>query len=177
MNATATLPLATREAFHVSRRLDFFTERELTAQCGHARDEWPQVIVKELIDNALDACEEHGIAPEISLRFGEGSITVVDNGPGIDQDVIAGMADFDARVSSKACYVAADRGAQGNAAKTLFAMPAVLDPGVGHVVIDSLGTATMITIEVDQVAQRPVVRMARKPGVVQIGTSVTVFSP
>jgi DNA topoisomerase-6 subunit B len=55
--------------------------------------------LKEAVDNSLDACEEHGIAPEINVeieRMGPGSIKnserikviVDDNGPGIDGDDI-----------------------------------------------------------------------------------------
>jgi DNA topoisomerase-6 subunit B len=53
--------------------------------------------LKEAVDNALDACEEHGILPEVSVvveKLGSGSIKnsdqvrirVEDNGPGIDPD-------------------------------------------------------------------------------------------
>src|SRR5215210_1757032 len=52
--------------------------------------------LKEAVDNALDACEDHTILPEISVtidKVGPGSlknsdqirIRVEDNGPGIDQ--------------------------------------------------------------------------------------------
>jgi len=53
--------------------------------------------LKEAVDNALDACEEHGILPEVTVvieKLGAGSIKnsdqvrirVEDNGPGIDPD-------------------------------------------------------------------------------------------
>jgi len=49
--------------------------------------------VKEAVDNALDACEEGSILPEIrvevSERFGECRIAVEDNGPGIVEAQIA----------------------------------------------------------------------------------------
>ena len=54
---------ASRETFRTSRLLDFASERELTAQIGHRPEQWPQVAVKELVDNSLDACEEAGVAP------------------------------------------------------------------------------------------------------------------
>src|SRR5438128_2393292 len=52
-----------RETFATSRLLDFFSRKELTAQIGHGPDDWPLVIVKELVDNALDACEDGHIPP------------------------------------------------------------------------------------------------------------------
>ncbi len=49
--------------------------------------------VKEAVDNALDACEEAGILPEISVqvrdRYGKSCVTVEDNGPGIVESQIA----------------------------------------------------------------------------------------
>ena len=56
--------------------------------------------VKEALDNALDACEDHGIAPDLNVsveKVGNGSlkntdrirIRVEDNGPGIDPGDIA----------------------------------------------------------------------------------------
>ena len=41
----------TREAFETSRLLDFFSERELVAQTGHDTAWWPEMVVKELVDN------------------------------------------------------------------------------------------------------------------------------
>src|SRR5262245_24008166 len=51
-------PKLARTTFATSRLLDFASEKELIAQTGHDVDDWPLVIVKELVDNALDACEE-----------------------------------------------------------------------------------------------------------------------
>ena len=49
--------------------------------------------VKEAVDNALDACEEAGILPEISVqvrhRHGKCHVVVEDNGPGIVESQIA----------------------------------------------------------------------------------------
>ena len=49
--------------------------------------------VKEAVDNALDACEEAGILPEISVqvrqRDGKSRVVVEDNGPGIVENQIA----------------------------------------------------------------------------------------
>ena len=54
-------------------------------------------------------------------------ITISDNGPGLPPKVVEDILDFSVRVSSREAYVAPDRGAQGNALKTLVAMPFVLD--------------------------------------------------
>ena len=80
----------TRETFTTSRQMDFFSERELITQTGHGRDEWPYVILKELVDNSLDACEEVGIAPVIRVKADAAGITVTDNGPGIPESTLHG---------------------------------------------------------------------------------------
>ncbi|MCS7118896.1 MAG: DNA topoisomerase VI subunit B [Archaeoglobaceae archaeon] len=50
-------------------------------------------VVKEAVDNSLDACEERGILPDILVRissFGENfRIVVEDNGPGIKKEFVA----------------------------------------------------------------------------------------
>ena len=46
----------TRQTFRFSGVLEYFTEKELTLQTGHTPERWPEVVLKELIDNALDAC-------------------------------------------------------------------------------------------------------------------------
>ena len=48
------------------------------------------MIVKEALDNSLDACEEWGILPEIYVEVAKKSddtfrVTVRDNGPGIER--------------------------------------------------------------------------------------------
>lgn len=55
---------------------------------GHGRAWWPIAILKELIDNALDACETDGASPVIEVEVAEDSFTVKDNGPGIPATTI-----------------------------------------------------------------------------------------
>ena len=108
-----------RATFRTSRLLDFCSRKELIAQTGHQPDAWPIVVLKELIDNALDACEEARTAPVISVRVHQSEIAVTDNGPGIPAETINDVLDFSIRVSSREAYVAPDRGAQGNALMTI----------------------------------------------------------
>ena len=169
--------LQQRETFRTSRLLDFASERELTAQIGHRREQWPRVAVKELVDNAIDACEEHGIPPEIRVRVAHDRIEVGDNGPGIAEDVVADVLDFAVRVSSREAYVGPTRGAQGNAVKTLVAMPFALDGERGLVEIESLGVLHRLAFAVDRIAQEPQAERSTKPSLVRNGTVVRIRWP
>ena len=118
--------------FTVSRLMEFCTHRELVNQTGHAAGDWPLVVLKELTDNALDACEEAEIAPVIDITVNNDSITIADNGPGIPAKTIDGVLDYSIRVSSREAYCSPTRGAQGNALKTILPMGYVLDEGKGE---------------------------------------------
>ena len=142
-----------RTTFRTSREMDFFSVKELTTQTCHEIESWPHVILKELIDNSLDACEEADVAPVIHVKADATSITVSDNGPGMREETIAGIRDFTVRVSSREAYVAPDRGAQGNAMKTLLGMPYVVDPEHGRFSITTRGVQHDITCRVDQLTQ------------------------
>src|SRR5262249_6929980 len=160
--------------FRTSRLLDFFSMKELTAQIGHGPKDWPLVVIKELLDNALDAAEESQIAPKVAVTITAAGITVTDNGPGIPVDTVAGILDFDVRVSSREAYVAPCRGAQGNALKTLVALPFVLNGERGTVEIEAHGVQHRILTRVDCIAQRPRLEHSQESGLVKNGTRVSV---
>src|SRR6516165_10051749 len=124
----SSAPKLVRTPFQTSRAMDFFSEKELVTQTGHGIGEWPLVIVKELLDNAHDGCEDANIAPVINVAADACGITVSDNGPGLPEPTLKGALDFNVRVSDKEAYVSPCRGAQGNALKTLIPMPVVIDP-------------------------------------------------
>src|SRR5262249_31150113 len=66
MSDVATL---TRTVFETSRLLEFFTEKELDMQIGHAKELWSIALLKELIDNSQDACESANVPPEICVEI------------------------------------------------------------------------------------------------------------
>src|SRR5262245_12966486 len=83
-------PKLLRTTFLTSREMDFFSEKELVTQTGHSVEEWPAVIVKELADNALDACEDAEIQPAITIIADATGISVADNGPGLPEATLKG---------------------------------------------------------------------------------------
>ncbi len=174
----STNAVLNREVFRTSRELEYFTEKELTLQTGHKPDRWLEVVVKELVDNSLDACESAGILPDITITIEPDSITVADNGAGIPADVVKSVLDFNIRGSSKDAYISPTRGAQGNALKTLIAIPYVLNSGQsGKVQITGRGQQHTINVSVDRIAQRPVVDCQSTTSFVKNGSSFTVWWP
>jgi len=102
-------PKLERTTFTTSRSMDFFTAKELVTQTGHDQSEWPQVFLKETIDNSLDACEESDLSPVIDIAADECGITVADNGPGLPEETLRTQLDFTVRASNREAYVAPER--------------------------------------------------------------------
>jgi len=119
-----------RTIFEIPMAEEFFTVGGLTAQTGQPADRFPYVIIKELIDNGLDAAEYAGVAPEIDVHVTHGrgltTIRISDNGGGIDPETVTRMLNFKTRTSDKSAYRTPTRGQQGNAVKTIFGMPHAL---------------------------------------------------
>lgn len=67
-----------RTTFETSRALEFFSEKELSMQLGVSRDRWIPAIVKEMLDNGLDACETAGTLPEVTVEIGPDFVTISD---------------------------------------------------------------------------------------------------
>ena len=165
--------------------MEFCTRRELVNQTGHAVQEWPLVVAKELIDNALDACEEAEVAPVITVTVEPGLIVVEDNGGGIEPDTVASVLDYTVRVSSREAYCSPSRGAQGNALKTVLAMGYVLDrereggsnEAAGVTVIEARGVKHRIEFRVDHVNNQPKIIHTTEPSPVMVGTRFAVHWP
>ena len=173
----ASTPTLQRSTLKTSRLLDFASERELVAQTGHHLAAWPLVILKELVDNALDACEEAGIAPVIDISVNDEGITVSDNGSGLPASTIQDVLDFQVRTSSREAYVSPCRGAQGNALKTIVAMPFVLDSNAGRVEITAGGIKHLIEFAVDRIKQEPVISHTEEAVKYKKGTILKVCWP
>jgi Histidine kinase-, DNA gyrase B-, and HSP90-like ATPase len=171
----------TRVPFTVSRLMEFCTRRELINQTGHDILEWPLVIVKELVDNSLDAAEEAEIAPVISIEVKDRTITISDNGPGIPAKTIDSILDYSIRVSSREAYCSPTRGAQGNALKTILPMGYVLDErgeqASGNTIIEAHGVAHHIQFSVDHIKQEPKIEHTTKASPVVVGTRIAVEFP
>jgi Histidine kinase-, DNA gyrase B-, and HSP90-like ATPase len=172
-----------RVPFTVSRLMEFCQKDELVNQTGHDWRLWPLVILKELVDNAIDAAEESEVAPIISADIStkRGTIIISDNGPGIPSKTIQSVLDYSVRVSSREAYCSPTRGQQGNALKTVLPMAYVMDihgeDACGETIIEAHGVAHHITFAVDHIKQEPKITHITKPSTVTKGTRITVTLP
>jgi DNA topoisomerase VI subunit B len=170
-----------RVSFTTSRLMEFCRKDELERQTGHPADDWVLVVFKELMDNALDACEEAEVPPIIKVAVTTAKdrvkIAIKDNGPGMPASTIKGITDYSVRTSSREAYVSPTRGAQGNALKTILAMAFVLSGQCGETWIEARGIRHRIRFEVNQLRQEPTVTVSERHSQVVVGTTVTVFWP
>jgi len=164
----------------------FLDPRRLPQKAGCPSDRLRAVILKELLDNALDGAESAGTAPIIDIGARTDDevtfVTVSDNGGGITPATVADLCDFNMLVSDKARYRGPTRGAQGNALKTIVAMPFALDEANGTnargvTIIEACGLRHTITFGMDAVSREP--RVSREIGasIVKTGTQITIHWP
>jgi len=167
-----------RTAFTTSRLLEYFSERELTLQLGVPRAAWLFALLKELIDNALDATDGRRVPPEIAVTIEAGRLVVADNGPGLPLATIEGALDYSLRISDKRGYVAPTRGQLGNALKCLFAAPFVADGTRGCVVVSADGARHRVEITLDRIRQVPTPTLTTTPDpAVKTGTTIAIEWP
>lgn len=165
-----------REIFTTERQLEFFSENELSVQIGYSKPYWGIILLKELIDNALDACESKNILPEITINLDSESFSIQDNATGLPESVLDGSLNYGVRVSDKMNYISPSRGQQGNALKTLWAAPLVVDGNRGIVDVATKDYAHQIMITLDRIEQKPKFSKIELETKVQNGTFIKVHS-
>jgi DNA topoisomerase VI subunit B len=161
-----------REIFETSRLSEYFNEKEMRAQIGMDKEYWPIAVLRELIDNSLDACEAAGIPPVIDVGIKGDTISVTDNGKGIPAKTVKRSLDYLYRVSDKAYYIAPMRGQMGNALKVIYAVPYVCT-GKGYVEITASGKKHHIIVSLDRITGEPKIEY-KKSQFVKNGTSVKI---
>ena len=163
----------------ISKASEYFSARELQASTGQPVYRFADVILKELVDNGLDAAEKAGRPPEISIIIRKGpekvQITVQDNGNGIDADIVKRVMDFGVRVSDKVIYRSPSRGQQGNALKTVLGMPHALD-SPEPVIIESRGLRHTIYSTLDPLGNPSIEHAIEHIDTVE-GTRITIVLP
>jgi DNA topoisomerase VI subunit B len=150
-----------RESFTTSRLAEFVSKKETTTATGHPPDQWPLVVLKELVDNGIGAAELADVPPIIKISVTENRISLADNGPDIDSDTVMRIIDFSRRTSSNEAYVSPTRGRQGNALQTVLAMAFALDDECGETNIESRALKHTIVFKVDPVRRVLVIPLSK----------------
>ncbi|MGC1644671.1 MAG: ATP-binding protein [Candidatus Sulfotelmatobacter sp.] len=161
-----------RTTFETPRASEYFEESSVRSLIGYEKPLWPQVLIKELIDNSLDAAEAAGIPPEIAVTVEADSFTVADNGSGLSADTIKRSLNYDTRISDKKWYVSPSRGRLGSALKTLWPAFYVATGQRGVVEIESCGVHHTITAYGGEIKSHD-----QKPAAVKSGTFIKVHWP
>ncbi|MGA2256329.1 MAG: ATP-binding protein [Thermoguttaceae bacterium] len=165
MIATATAPM---EVFCTSRLLDSLgSKEEWQRQSGYSMENAARGALKELLDNSLDACEEIGVPPVVTVTLDATGLAVQDNGSGIAPETINSMLDFSVRPSSRAGRCSPTRGQQGNGGQTMLALAFLLG---GYSEISSHGVTHKIDIVLDRIAQKPIATVTKTESTIQNGT-------
>lgn len=100
---------------------DYFTEDELVKKIGLPKGYWDEVVIKELIDNALDSIEPLS-KKCVEVNCNINSMSIFDNGVGISKDTVKSIYDFNYYVSKNRHFITASRGKQGNGLKTIISI-------------------------------------------------------
>jgi hypothetical protein len=167
--------------FHTdSRTRENFTENGLTSLTGQPSQNWGRYVVKELVDNALEAVEgtESPVVTVRLRRVGRGSrswirrVEVEDNGPGIDGDTLRQIADVEAFGGTKRHYALPTRGTQGNALMTVIGIQSLADGG--PLQIETRGTEYALPVDESVVDAVPAVRVEKRGPSDTEGTAVRV---
>ena len=169
-----------RRHFTVTRANEYFTPDGLQKETGQPPNQFRQMALKELLDNALDAAETASNAPEVQVEFVETdnglTLTIADNGRGIPAQVVERIiGDFSASTSDKACYRSPMRGAQGNALKTVIGMPVALGADRSRLAIAADGVQHDIEVWVSPAGDIRHIHH-QSPAETQ-GTRITVMIP
>jgi DNA topoisomerase VI subunit B len=165
--------LKERVAFETTRRREYWSEKGLEQRFGLPKRLWALAVVKELIDNALDACEMAAITPETAVTLADDYVIVEDNGTGIREETVLSSLNYDVIKSSKHHYLSPTRGQLGNALKCVYAAPYVFT-GSGRIEIDTAGKRFNITASPDNLEQEPSLPCTTKPSKRKGGTAVTI---
>ena len=179
-----TGPQLERVSFSTPRTAEYVEAGTLRLLTGVPEHRFGEAVLKELLDNALDACETAGVAPEITVTVTAASgtqdvawLTVTDNGPGIPPATVDGLCDFTTSTSDKAAYVSPSRGAMGNAWSTIVGIPYALGIRPGTVVvIEACGIRHRIWPELE-LGHNLVIRHEHRPARDAGGTVVQVPLP
>lgn len=117
-----------RDVIESNRDTEYFTEKGLRTLSGLHESQWPDAVIKELLDNSLDVIYAHGLKKRwVKINYTRGFFSIHDSFGGIPEAILDKVFDFSKYVSTKSHYVAIDRGCLGNALKTIIGICHILN--------------------------------------------------
>jgi len=99
--------------------VEYFTPKELEKKMGVPQGYWPSVILKELVDNALDAIEA-SIIKQVTIEYSKNGLCIFDSGEGLNLDNIKSIYNFDVFASNRRHKITPSRGKQGIGLKAVI---------------------------------------------------------
>lgn len=134
------------EVLTSERNQEYFEIGRLRVATGVGVDRWDMVILKELVDNALDAVEEVKNA-RVEVNVTDAVFAVTDNGPGLSKEDVDKIIDYNTYASSKNAYIAPTRGHLGNALLTLIGIPVAMEGEEIPLEIHTRGVRYQVSVE------------------------------
>lgn len=107
--------------YETAMMADYFVASELAKRTGISESYWGNVILKELIDNALDAIEPLN-EKDVYITYDGTSLKIMDKGNGISIETVKKIYNFNNYVSKNRHFITASRGKQGNGLKTVISI-------------------------------------------------------
>lgn len=178
----------TERRFHNdSRAGENFTKDGLETLTGQPSRKWGRYVVKELVDNALEAVEAADTEPKVSVslscedrgrRDWVKQLSVSDTGDGIPESQLREIADVKTFGGTKRHYTLPTRGTQGNALMTILGIQHLADGG--PMTIETRGDRYEFEIDDNTIDATPSVSVSKTSpklsadGGAMTGTTVTV---
>lgn len=156
---------------------DFFSKEGLQKALGYSEEWWLEALIKELVDNSLDSCENRDEAPEVTISINPTSFTVSDNGAGLASQIIKDSLDYTVFTSDKVFYVSPTRGRQGNGLKCVWAAPYVWSGKQKHgkTTVIAAGIRHTITVRQNGLDPAPTIQHTiEEESFEKKGTSITL---
>jgi hypothetical protein len=167
------------------RIMEYATMDGLTKMTGVTPEMFDIYIIKELIDNSLDACELYNIQPKIKVTVKVKEdflyLSVADNGPGLGEEQIKEIVNFTRYSGTKYYVKKPTRGAQGNALMTILGLPGILSYVTGKpnskIIISTQQHTYLIKIIVDKVMQEIKPEITKIEPTRKSGTQISIILP
>lgn len=173
-----------RRMLERKRSLDYVTLQGLTVQTGCDPEDLDIFVLKELVDNALDACEENNPTIEVTFETDKFvTLTVKDSGKGLTEADVKRIVDFDRSYSTKFHYKYPMRGALGNALKCVLGIPYALSSECSislptePIRVHSKGKAFGVHLNLQELEEQLYSQISSRDTKSESGTRVSIMLP